>query len=178
MWHLQRFTASKRDLTWNSRWSLDIFSIEMLDDGFTFLCWLHPVGKGQSLLKPITVFNSCRLQGWRVSTCTGHQRAHSPWLTLQITQIICNLSSVCSNFWVFLCVTGYFLQSSCSYTVTNQAAVLIHVTKPPKLVPGKAHPSAGPVGVTEDASGNGLAEGLQHVLQLLLVHGQRQVGDV
>lgn len=35
-----------------------------------------------------------------------------------------------------------------------------------KVLPGKADPSAGPVGVAEDASGNGLTEGLQHVLQL------------
>lgn len=73
----------RRNLTWNSRWSLDIFSIEMLDDGFTFLCWLHPTGKGKCLLKAISVFNSkCILQCWRFYTCTGHQRSHSPWLIL------------------------------------------------------------------------------------------------
>ena len=52
------------------------------------------------------------------------------------------------------------------------------MTEHAKLLPGKAHSPAGSVGVTEDASGNGLAEGLQHVLQLLLVHGHGQVWDV
>ena len=45
-------------------------------------------------------------------------------------------------------------------------------------VPGEAHASAGTVGIPEDARGDDLAEGLQHALQLLFVHGQRQVGDV
>ncbi len=54
----------------------------------------------------------------------------------------------------------------------------MRVTQYLKFIPGKAHSSAGAVSVTENASGNGLAEGLQHVLQLLLVHGQRQVGDI
>lgn len=57
----------------------------------------------------------------------------------------------------------------------SESVVLTHVTEHPKLIPGKTHSPAGSVGVTEDASGNGLAEGLQHVLQLLLVHGHRQV---
>ena len=45
-------------------------------------------------------------------------------------------------------------------------------------LPGKSHSSAGPVCITQDAGGDGLAEGLQHVLQLLFIHGQGQVGDV
>ena len=60
----------------------------------------------------------------------------------------------------------------------SESVVLTHVTEHAKLLPGKAHSPAGSVGVTEDASGNGLAEGLQHVLQLLLVHGHGQVWDV
>lgn len=47
-----------------------------------------------------------------------------------------------------------------------------------KASPCKSHATAGPVGVPEDPGGNDLAEGLQHVFQLLLVHGHRQVGDV
>ncbi|KAG5836214.1 hypothetical protein ANANG_G00252210, partial [Anguilla anguilla] len=46
------------------------------------------------------------------------------------------------------------------------------------LLPGEAHAAAGPVGVTENAGGDDLAEGLQHGLQLLLVHGERQPGSL
>ena len=52
------------------------------------------------------------------------------------------------------------------------------LTADPEVVPGKAHSSAGAAGVSQDAGGDGLAEGLQHALQLLLLHGDRQVGDV
>lgn len=44
---------NKKTFTWNSRGSLDIFPIEMLDDGLTFLCRLHPIGRGKNY-----VFNS------------------------------------------------------------------------------------------------------------------------
>lgn len=44
--------------------------------------------------------------------------------------------------------------------------------------PGKSHAAAGPVGIPQDTCGDDLAEGLEHALQLLLVHGHRQVGDV
>lgn len=44
--------------------------------------------------------------------------------------------------------------------------------------PGKADPSTGAVGVAENACGDDLTEGLQHALQLLLIHGQGQVGDI
>ena len=49
---------------------------------------------------------------------------------------------------------------------------------PAEVVPGEAHAPAGAAGVPEDARGDGLAEGLQHALQLLLLHGERQVGQV
>ena len=44
--------------------------------------------------------------------------------------------------------------------------------------PGESHPAAGPVSVSENAGGNDLTEGLEHALQLLLIHGHWQVGDV
>lgn len=44
--------------------------------------------------------------------------------------------------------------------------------------PGEADPSAVPAVVSEDAGGDDLTERLQHLLQLLLVHRQRQVGQV
>ncbi len=44
--------------------------------------------------------------------------------------------------------------------------------------PGKADSSAQPIGVPQYPCGNDMTEGLQHVLQLLLIHGQWQVGDV
>jgi len=55
--------------------------------------------------------------------------------------------------------------------------------KPPQIItehrlPGKSNTAAGPVGISEDASRNDLAKGLQHALQLLLIHRHRQVGDV
>lgn len=43
--HLIIMLWKKLKVTWNSRWSLDIFSIEVLYNGFTFLCWLHPIGR-------------------------------------------------------------------------------------------------------------------------------------
>lgn len=52
-----------RTLTRNSRWSLDIFPIKMLDDGFTFLCGLHPKGKSSYLLKSISVLDSNKSHG-------------------------------------------------------------------------------------------------------------------
>lgn len=74
---------------------------------------------------------------------------------------------------------GIFFKAQ-GYTITYplKPAVLLHMAKSPKLLPGKAYTSAGSIGITEDACGNGLAEWLQHVLQFLLVHGQRQIGDV
>ena len=45
-------------------------------------------------------------------------------------------------------------------------------------VPGEAHASADPVGVPQDPRGDDVAQGLQHVLQLLLIHGYGEVGDV
>lgn len=51
-------------------------------------------------------------------------------------------------------------------------------TPAPGPVPCEADPTAGPVGVPQDAGGDHLPEGLQQRLQLLLVHPQRQVGDV
>lgn len=47
-----------------------------------------------------------------------------------------------------------------------------------RVPPGEAHASAAAAVVSEDPRGDDLAEGLQHVVQLLLVHGQRQVGNV
>lgn len=47
-----------------------------------------------------------------------------------------------------------------------------------RLSPGKPHPTAGPVGISEDAGGDDLAKGLEHALQLLLIHWYWQVGDV
>lgn len=44
--------------------------------------------------------------------------------------------------------------------------------------PGKAHASAVPAVVSEDSSGDDLTEGLQHFLQLLFIHRQRQIGNV
>ena len=57
---------------------------------------------------------------------------------------------------------------------------MLSLSLPPacSVLPGEADPPAVPCGVTEDACGDDLAEGLQHGLQLLLVHGHRQVGDV
>lgn len=43
------------------------------------------------------------------------------------------------------------------------------------LHPCKADPSAGPAGVSQDPGRDDLAKGLQHALQLLLIHGQWQV---
>lgn len=37
-----QFGLRALNLTWNSWRSLDVFPIEVLDDGFTFLCGLHP----------------------------------------------------------------------------------------------------------------------------------------
>ena len=45
-------------------------------------------------------------------------------------------------------------------------------------IPGKADSSAQAVGIPQYPCGDDMTEGLQHVLQLLLIHGQRQVGDV
>lgn len=45
-------------------------------------------------------------------------------------------------------------------------------------IPGESHTSAGTVGVSEDACGDDLTEGLQHAFQLLLIHRERKVGDV
>ena len=45
-------------------------------------------------------------------------------------------------------------------------------------VPGKADSSAQAIGVPQYPCGNDVTKGLQHVLQLLLVHGHWQVGDV
>lgn len=56
--------------------------------------------------------------------------------------------------------------------------MLTHKQKKGGGSPGEAHTAAGAVGVSEDAGGDDLAEGLEHALQLLLVNGQRQVGDV
>lgn len=44
--------------------------------------------------------------------------------------------------------------------------------------PGEAHASAVPAVVSEDSSGDDLTEGLQHFLQLLFIHRQRQIGNV
>ena len=83
-------------------------------------------------------------------------------------KLISNFSTGSSNSinWMFLAVAP------------SESVVITHVTEHPKLIPGKTYTPAGSIGVTEDASRNGLAEGLQHVLQLLLVHGHRQVWDV
>lgn len=45
-------------------------------------------------------------------------------------------------------------------------------------LPGKANATAGATGISEDAGGDDLAEGLQHALQFLLIHRHWQVGDV
>lgn len=63
-----------------------------------------------------------------------------------------------------------------TFYVTSFINVIICHSRP--LSPSKADPSAGPAGVAQDPSGDDLAEGLQHPLQLLLIHGQREVGDV
>lgn len=44
--------------------------------------------------------------------------------------------------------------------------------------PGEAHASAVAAVISEDPRGDDLAEGLQHILQLFLVHRERQVGNV
>lgn len=55
---------------------------------------------------------------------------------------------------------------------------LLMVSAVLRLLPGKSHPTAGPIGISEDAGGDDLAEGLEHALQLLFIHRHRQVGDV
>lgn len=45
-------------------------------------------------------------------------------------------------------------------------------------VPGEADSSADPIGIPQYPCGDDVTQGLQHVLQLLLVHRHRQVGDV
>lgn len=52
----------------------------------------------------------------------------------------------------------------------------IRVTREPP--PGESHPAAGPVGISENAGGNDLSEGLEHAVELLFVHGHWQVGNV
>lgn len=47
-----------------------------------------------------------------------------------------------------------------------------------RIWPCKAHSSAASTGVPQDACGYDLAKVLQHVLQFLFIHRQRQVGDV
>lgn len=44
--------------------------------------------------------------------------------------------------------------------------------------PGEAHSSAVAAVVSEDPCGDDLAKGLQHVVQLFLVHREGQVGNV
>lgn len=44
--------------------------------------------------------------------------------------------------------------------------------------PGEAHAPAVATVVSEDPRGDDLSEGLQHVLQLFLVHREGQVGNV
>ena len=39
----------KEILTWNPRWSFDIFSIKMLNNGLAFLCWLHPAKEARRI---------------------------------------------------------------------------------------------------------------------------------
>ena len=65
---------------------------------------------------------------------------------------------------------------SLSHTHPNPQAAGRHY--PSAGIPGEADPSADPVGVPQDARGDDVTERLQHVLQLLLIHGYRQVGDV
>ncbi len=45
-------------------------------------------------------------------------------------------------------------------------------------VPGEADSSADPVGIPQYPRGDDVTQGLQHVLQLLLIHRYWQVGDV
>lgn len=77
--------------------------------------------------------------------------------------------------------TNYFLfllqavHKSSLYATMDWSSVLYPGTT---LSPGKSHPAAGPISVSEDAGGNDLAEGLEHALQLLLIHRYWQVGDV
>lgn len=48
----------------------------------------------------------------------------------------------------------------------------------PRDSPGKAHTPAGTVWVPQDPGWDHLTEGLQHILQFLLIHRQGQVGNV
>lgn len=113
----------------------------MLDDGFTFLCGLHPERK--------------------------MSREKNVQKSRDILQLV-----------------GEWPPEGSLHPIHKNTAEskkhlgVLNVFAQPKCVPGEAHSSAGAVGVTQDASGDGLAEGLQHVLQLLFVHRQGQVGDV
>lgn len=44
--------------------------------------------------------------------------------------------------------------------------------------PGEAHAPTAAAVISEDPRGHHLAKGLQHGVQLLLIHRKRQVGDV
>ena len=46
------------------------------------------------------------------------------------------------------------------------------------FVPGKTNSSADPVGIPQYPCGDDVTQGFQHVLQLLLIHRNWQVGDV
>lgn len=106
----------KLSCTCHSRWCLDVFAVEMLNNGLAFLCWFHSVKK------------------FRLYDNKVWQRIYIQYISL-------------------------FSEDLAD-------------------VPGKADSSAGTVGIAENACGDHLAEGLQHALQLLLVHGQGQVGDI
>lgn len=46
------------------------------------------------------------------------------------------------------------------------------------FLPGEADSSADTIGIPQYPRGDDVTQGLQHILQLLLIHGHWQVGDV